>query len=63
MNMKYFEYEHLPSDLQTVSKRFAELAQHITTFVPSVEREMALRKLLEAKDCAVRASMEKDGYF
>jgi hypothetical protein len=63
MNMKYFEYAHLPADLQEVSKRFAELAQYVTTFVPSVEREMALRRLLEAKDCAVRASMEKDGYF
>jgi hypothetical protein len=63
MNMKYFEYSHLPENLQAVSKRFAELANYINSFVPSVEREMALRKLLETKDCAVRASMEKDGYF
>ena len=63
MNMKYFAYSHLPEDLQAVSKRFAELANYIKTFVPSVEREVALRKLLEAKDCAVRASMEKDGEF
>ena len=61
MNMKYFEYENLPEKLQTVSKPFCELAREIAdrnTFAKDPDEfEMCLRKLLEAKDCAVRASL------
>ena len=57
--IKYFQYEHLPEHLQTMSKPFAELASQIdiATATDNSEKEMALRKLLEAKDCAVRASL------
>lgn len=63
--LRFFNYEHLPSDLQVVSRPFAELACAMVVgdvaFGPplaaSQEREFALRKLLEAKDCAVRAAL------
>lgn len=54
--MQFFEYEHLPENLQTVSKPFCELAEKIEAELPSnPEKTTALRKLLESKDCAVRA--------
>ena len=56
--LKWFKYDHLPSDLQDVSKPFCELAKHIVETIDSgPERTVALRKLLEAKDAAVRASI------
>ena len=54
--LQFFEYSHLPEHLRIVSKPFGELAYHIVDTVPSnPERTVSLRKLLEAKDCAVRA--------
>lgn len=54
--LQFFKYEHLPERLQTISKPFGELAKNIADTVPkNPERTVALRKLLEAKDCAVRA--------
>jgi hypothetical protein len=54
--LKFFAYEHLRADLQQVSIPFFELAQRILEIVPQgPERTVALRKLLEAKDAAVRA--------
>ena len=54
--LKFFTYAHLPQHLQDVSKPFCELAQHVVATIPgNAERTVALRKLLEAKDCAVRA--------
>jgi hypothetical protein len=54
--LQFFQYEHLPENLQKVSKPFCDLAIKITSDLPSnPERTAALRKLLEAKDCAVRA--------
>lgn len=56
--LQFFHYQHLPQHLQVVSRPFYELALHITESLPSnPERTVALRKLLEAKDCAVRASI------
>ena len=58
--MQFFAYAHLPERLQVVSKPFGELAQTIVDTLPSnPERTVALRKLLEAKDCAVRALLYK----
>lgn len=58
---QFFAYEHLPAHLQEFSKPFAELAKWIVDTLPSnPERTVALRKLLEAKDCAVRAKLYKD---
>jgi hypothetical protein len=56
--MQYFKYEHLPEHLQKVSKKFAELADYIVENTPRcAERTVALRKLLEGKDAAVRAAL------
>ena len=56
--MQYFEYKHLPDRLQVVSKEFHWLASFISEKLPrNEETSMALRKLLEAKDCAVRGAL------
>lgn len=55
---KFFEYEHLPPHLQEVSKVFCDAALWMKENLdPSAERSAGLRKLLEAKDCAVRARL------
>ena len=54
--LKFFAYDHLRDDLKPVSQAFAHLAHHIAQSVPAgPERTVSLRKLLEAKDAAVRA--------
>lgn len=54
----FFHYAHLPAQLQVVSKQFFELALFIIQNTGrSAEQTAALRKLLEAKDCAVRATL------
>ena len=59
--MQFFAYEHLPPHLQAVSKPFGDLAKQIVETLPqNAERTAGLRKLLEAKDCAVRALLYKD---
>ena len=56
--MKYFEYTHLPEKLQEISKPFAELAKKMDETLPDgAEKSAGLRKLLEAKDCMVRANL------
>lgn len=58
--LQFFVYEHLPEHLQVISKPFGELAKQIVETLPrNPERTVALRKLLEAKDCAVRAQLFK----
>jgi len=57
--IKFFDYEHLPKDLQVVSKPVCELAMLMERFLPdNAEKSAGMRKLLEAKDCFVRASIE-----
>lgn len=59
--LQFFKYEHLPENLQEVSEPFCTLANQIVAEVPSnPERTVCLRKLLEAKDCAVRALLYQD---
>ncbi len=56
--LRYFHYTHLPVVLQAASRPFCDLAAHIVTTLPrNAERTVALRKLLEAKDAAVRANV------
>jgi ferritin-like protein len=56
--MQFFAYSHLPEHLQAVSKPFHDLASQLLASLPqNPERTVALRKLLEAKDCAVRAKL------
>jgi hypothetical protein len=73
--LQFFGYAHLPPHLQAVSRPFCELAHAIVsgdnivesgsvTLGPPLprnpERTVALRKLLESKDAAVRALIAKD---
>lgn len=56
--LRYFAFDHLPELLQVTSAAFAQLATHLVdTTARSAERTVALRKLLESKDCAVRAAL------
>lgn len=58
--MQFFEYAHLPQHLQLVSMEFRKLADGILANIPrNPERTVALRKLLESKDAAVRAVLAK----
>jgi hypothetical protein len=59
--MQFFEYEHLPEYLQEVSRPFHELAHGLVRQIPgNPELTAGLRKLLEAKDCCVRAVLAGD---
>jgi hypothetical protein len=55
--LEYFKYDHLPAHLQQVSKIFADAAAMILVVSPnpSAERTVALYKLLESRDHAVRS--------
>jgi hypothetical protein len=56
--LQYFDFEHLPEDLQKVSRPFARLAFDLAAQFSGPEVTVALRKLLESKDAAVRASLK-----
>ena len=59
--LRWFEYQHLPPHLQDVSVAFYKLAYELVLRLPDgPELTTALRKLLESKDCAVRARIEAD---
>lgn len=57
--LKFFQYDHLPGHLQEISSRFSALAYEVAERETKHPAETAagLRKLLEAKDCAVRAAL------
>jgi len=57
--MRHFAYEHLPAHLQEVSKPIGDLARTMDETLPDcAEKSAGLRKILEAKDCLVRAKLE-----
>lgn len=57
--MRFFAYEHLPPKLQVISAPFGELADTLNDALPdNAEKSAGLRKLLEAKDCMIRASLD-----
>lgn len=66
--LRWFAYDHLPKDLKAVSEHFAGLADLLVNglspdgsmivYLEGPELTVALRKLLEAKDAAVRAAIE-----
>jgi len=59
--LQFFDFAHLKPELQEISRPFSMLAQLLVEALPeNPERSVALRKLLEAKDCAVRAAVYKD---
>lgn len=56
--LRHFEYQHLPPHLQEVSKPLCDLAHALAVVLPGdPETTAGLRKLLEAKDCFVRAKL------
>ncbi len=56
--LKYFVYKHLPSQLASVSRVFAEIAwQMEVELTPGRQKQMALEHLLMAKDAAVRSAL------
>jgi hypothetical protein len=66
--LRFFAYDHLPEHLQAVSQPFSELAHQIAdrsrsdweqVAADGPETTVALRKLLEAKDAAVRAVLPR----
>jgi hypothetical protein len=59
--LQYFESsKHLPDEQRPVYEAFAELANKVVELCPgNPERTAALRKLLEGKDCAVRATLNR----
>jgi hypothetical protein len=57
--MRHFTFGHLPPHLAAVSMAAASLAKEIDENLPDcAEKSAGLRKLLEAKDCFVRAAIE-----
>lgn len=58
--LRYFAFDHLPEGvLRDTSERFHDLAHQMAADLPgSAEATTCLRKLLEAKDCAVRAALD-----
>ena len=56
--LQFFASDHLREDLREVSRPFGTLAHQLVEILPrNPERTVALRKLLEAKDSAVRAKL------
>ncbi len=57
--LRYFEWQHLPPHLQAVSMPCSDIAHWMADNVPNgPELTVGLRKLLEAKDCFVRAALD-----
>jgi hypothetical protein len=57
--LQFFTVDHLPAHLQDASRPFLVLSERIMQLPRSPERTVALRKLLESKDAAVRAALAK----
>lgn len=56
--MKFFDFKHLPEKLQEISLPFYNIAHTLNIQLPDgLEKSTGLRKLLEAKDCMVRAAL------
>lgn len=56
--LRYFDNAHLPPKQQEISQDFFRLAHDLASHLPQgPEVSAGLRKLLEAKDCFVRASL------
>lgn len=57
--LRHFAYAHLPQSLQSISRPFHDLAHELCNSLRAgPERHAALRKLVESKDCAVRAAID-----
>lgn len=59
--IRYFEYEHLKGIPREVSQMVRGLAHSMESRLPDgPEKSAGMRKLLEAKDCFVRAALEME---
>lgn len=59
--LRYFEFGHLPEFLKPISRMCAETAVNMVRTLPDgPELTTGLRKLLEAKDCFVRANLPEE---
>jgi hypothetical protein len=59
--IQFFRYDHLPEHLQLISQPFHDMAHDLIANLPrNPERTVALRKLLESKDAAVRAFIAQE---
>lgn len=59
--LKHFTADHLPDDLRAVSQPICDLAHNLASRLDGPELTAGLRKLLEAKDCLVRAAINARG--
>lgn len=60
VSREFFNFGHLPPKLQIVSEPFFQLMDTMENeIIDSPEKEMGMRKLLEAKDCFVRAKLQQ----
>lgn len=59
--LKHFRYQHLPEHLQRISRPLCDVAHHMAENegLSGAEMTVGLRKLLEAKDCFVRAAIQE----
>lgn len=58
---QFFVFAHLKENLKPTSQAVGELAEKMINELPeNPEKSAGLRKLLEAKDCFVRALLWKD---
>lgn len=57
---KFFSFDHLPEKLRHIAEPMFQLAQMMENILPDgPEKSAGMRNLLEAKDCFVRAMLEK----
>lgn len=54
--LRHFDYGHLPEHLRAISEPFHDLAHDMATKLEGPQLTLGLQRLLEAKDCMVRAA-------
>lgn len=57
--LRYFDFAHLPAPLQDVARPVHDVAHRMATSLSGPQLELGLQRLLEAKDCFVRAALTK----
>lgn len=57
--LRHFEHAHLPNHLQEIARPIHDLAHEMAGKLAGPELTAGLRKLLEAKDCLVRAALDR----
>lgn len=55
--LRFFDCDHLPPRLRVIAIPFKLLAEEMADSLDGPELTAGLRKLLEAKDCMVRAAL------